>query len=122
MLSPCGPRSAWGRSLRVLRWSDALALDLPPLDETHQEFVELRGQARCADEAARAGAWHAPVAHTQAHYDQEDRWMADTGLAAATATASSTAPCARRYLRTTMVNSADASCTAATLCGVLPSR
>lgn len=66
-----------------LRWSDALALDLPIMDETHQEFVELLGQVMRADDAALLRAWHALVSHTEAHFGQEDRWMAATGFASA---------------------------------------
>ncbi|RYF69576.1 MAG: hemerythrin [Comamonadaceae bacterium] len=67
----------------TLRWSDALALDLPLMDETHQEFVELLGQAERAPDAALVPAWHALVSHTEAHFGQEDRWMAATGFASA---------------------------------------
>ena len=66
-----------------LRWSDALALDLPIMDETHQEFVELLGQAMRADDASLVLAWHALVSHTEAHFGQEDRWMRSTGFSSA---------------------------------------
>ncbi|RYF74879.1 MAG: hemerythrin [Comamonadaceae bacterium] len=66
-----------------LHWSDALALDLPIMDETHQEFVELLGQAEQAPDATLVAAWQALVAHTEAHFGQEDRWMASTGFASA---------------------------------------
>ena len=66
-----------------LCWSDALALDLPLMDETHQEFVELLGQVTRADDAALVGTWHALISHTEAHFGQEDRWMRSTGFSSA---------------------------------------
>lgn len=70
-------------TMTMLRWSDALALDLPLMDETHQEFVELLGQVMRADDASLVQAWHALVSHTDAHFGQEDRWMRSTGFASA---------------------------------------
>ena len=34
-----------------LEWSDALALDLPAMDDTHQEFVELLAKVENAPDA-----------------------------------------------------------------------
>ncbi|MEY2736090.1 MAG: hypothetical protein RLZ58_1499, partial [Pseudomonadota bacterium] len=36
-------------TLHVPEWSEALSLNLPALDETHQEFVQLLGRAVQAD-------------------------------------------------------------------------
>lgn len=69
--------------MTTLCWSDALSLDLPLMDETHQEFVELLGQVERAPDDALVPAWHALVAHTESHFGQEDRWMRDTGFASA---------------------------------------
>jgi len=69
--------------MTTLRWSDALSLDLPLMDETHQEFVELLGQVERAPDAELRLAWSALVSHTEAHFGQEDRWMAATGFATA---------------------------------------
>lgn len=64
-----------------LEWSDGLALDLPLMDTTHQEFVALLAAVQEADDAALLPAWHALVAHTVAHFGQEDRWMQSTRFA-----------------------------------------
>lgn len=65
----------------ALEWSDELALDLPRMDDTHQEFVALLQAVEQADDARVQGAWRELVEHTQAHFDQEDRWMAATRFA-----------------------------------------
>lgn len=64
-----------------LEWSDALSLDLPLMDDTHREFVDLLAQAQDATDAQLAAAWLALIAHTDDHFGQEDRWMAATRFA-----------------------------------------
>ena len=64
-----------------LAWSDGLALGLEAMDHTHQEFVDLLAQVAIADDETVLPAWAALVEHTQVHFDQEDRWMRDTGFA-----------------------------------------
>jgi hemerythrin-like metal-binding protein len=64
--------------MTVLEWSDALSLDLPLMDDTHREFVDLLAAAAQADDRDLLAAWAALVEHTQAHFDREDQWMADT--------------------------------------------
>ncbi len=65
-----------------LEWSDALSLDLPPMDDTHREFVELLAVVDAAADDAVIPAWRTLIAHTQIHFDQEDRWMRETRFAA----------------------------------------
>ncbi|WP_298208485.1 hemerythrin domain-containing protein [Acidovorax sp.] len=64
-----------------LEWSDALNLDLPLMDETHREFVELLAAVDGADDAQLFTAWQALVDHTDQHFGQEDAWMASTRFA-----------------------------------------
>ena len=64
-----------------LEWSEALALDLPLMDDTHQEFVELLKSVEEADDAGLVAAWTALVDHTDGHFAQEDRWMEATRFA-----------------------------------------
>lgn len=64
-----------------LEWSDALALDLPVMDDIHQEFVDLLAAVDRADDAALLPAWRALVDHTDHHFAQEDAWMASTRFA-----------------------------------------
>ena len=64
-----------------LRWSDALSLDMPVMDETHREFVDLLAAVADAPDADLVAAWVRLVEHTGAHFGQEDRWMAQTRFA-----------------------------------------
>lgn len=66
----------------VLEWSEALSLDLPLMDDTHREFVDLLATFEAAAETERLPAWRALIDHTQVHFDQEDRWMRETRFAA----------------------------------------
>ncbi|AVP56674.1 hemerythrin domain-containing protein [Pulveribacter suum] len=65
----------------ALQWSEALCLDLPLMDGTHQEFVALLQSVQQAADAELPAAWEALVAHTAEHFAQEDRWMASTRFA-----------------------------------------
>lgn len=64
-----------------LAWSDALALDLPLMDDTHREFVALLADAEASPDGSLAAAWQAVVDHTQDHFDREDQWMRQTRFA-----------------------------------------
>lgn len=71
--------------MTALTWSEALALRQPQMDTTHREFVDLLAALETALDGPPAG-WQAAlaafVAHTEAHFAQEDRWMAALGFAA----------------------------------------
>ena len=64
-----------------LEWSQALALDLDLMDDTHREFVDLLAVVDRADDVQLLAAWQALVAHTDHHFAQEDAWMASTRFA-----------------------------------------
>lgn len=64
-----------------LEWSDALNLDLPLMDDTHREFVDLLAAVEQAEDAQLQLAWQALVEHTDQHFGQEDAWMASTRFA-----------------------------------------
>lgn len=64
-----------------LAWSDTLVLAMPVMDRTHEEFVDLLAQVQSAADTAVLGRWQELVAHTEAHFGQEDRWMAAAGFA-----------------------------------------
>lgn len=66
--------------MHLLQWSDALSLDLPLMDDTHREFVDLLACAAQAGDDALLPAWDRLISHTQDHFDREDRWMTDTGF------------------------------------------
>lgn len=61
-----------------LEWSDALALDLPAMDDTHREFVALLAQVGTAADDALLAHWRVLVAHTDDHFSREDQWMQST--------------------------------------------
>lgn len=69
------------RHMAALEWSDALALDLPLMDETHEEFVGLLARVEHSDDAQLLARWQALIAHTEQHFGMEDQWMASTRFA-----------------------------------------
>ena len=68
--------------MALLEWSDALALDMPVMDETHREFVELLTAVEVAPDGSLLAAWDALIAHTDEHFGREDEWMRRAGFAA----------------------------------------
>jgi hemerythrin-like metal-binding protein len=65
-----------------LEWSAALSLDLPIMDDTHREFVELLALAQGSPDEALSASWWRLIEHTAEHFGQEDRWMQATRFAA----------------------------------------
>jgi hemerythrin-like metal-binding protein len=61
-----------------LEWSDDLSLDLPEMDDTHREFVELLAVVGNAPDEQLTTTWRALIDHTEDHFAREDRWMRDT--------------------------------------------
>ena len=64
--------------MTTLQWSDALALDLPFMDDTHREFVDLLAIVARAADADLLPAWKVLIDHTDAHFEREDQWMRST--------------------------------------------
>ena len=70
--------------MSALAWSEALALKQPRMDQTHREFVDLLqglGAAHAAGAADFDALLQGLQQHTEAHFAQEERWMADIGFA-----------------------------------------
>ena len=65
-------------SMPPLQWSDALVLDLPAMNDTHREFVDLQAVVESAGDDTLLAHWRTLVDHTDDHFGQEDRWMQDT--------------------------------------------
>ncbi len=63
-------------------WSDALLTGDARMDGTHREFAEQLDALLATPEADQLPLYEAFVAHTVAHFAQEDRWMVATGFAA----------------------------------------
>lgn len=64
-----------------LQWTPALVLDLPAMDAVHEEFVALLARVEEAADDRLCVLWEELIAHTQQHFDQEDRWMQATRFA-----------------------------------------
>lgn len=64
--------------MALLEWSDGLALGQPVMDETHREFVELLNRFGAAGDADRLARLDEFIAHTEAHFRQEEAWMERT--------------------------------------------
>lgn len=58
-----------------MRWHDGYLLGYPPMDRVHEEFVELVGGLQQAQDAQLPALLELFVAHAQAHFGEEDRWM-----------------------------------------------
>ena len=59
----------------VLAWSDQLAIGQSVMDDTHREFVaQLNRVGEAADDGVLA-ALDDFIAHSEAHFGQEERWM-----------------------------------------------
>jgi len=66
-----------------LSWSDALVLNQPRMDHTHREFVALLAELELALDGrlqAVDDALSQLIEHTEAHFAQEERWMAALGF------------------------------------------
>jgi hemerythrin-like metal-binding protein len=61
--------------MALLDWSDGLALGQPAMDETHREFVELLNRFGAAGDTDRLARLDEFIAHTEAHFRQEEAWM-----------------------------------------------
>jgi hemerythrin-like metal-binding protein len=68
--------------MAALEWSSDFVLNLPQMDDTHQEFVELLADVESASDGAVISAWKDLVEHTDAHFSREDHWMTETRFAA----------------------------------------
>lgn len=68
--------------MSTLAWTDKLVLNQPTLDTTHEEFVGLLNAFGTAldDGVDALPAYHALLAHTEAHFAMEEDWMARCGF------------------------------------------
>ena len=63
-----------------LDWSPALSVGDARMDETHQEFTELLNQILATPVDRQLLLYRQFIAHTEAHFAQEERWMQATGF------------------------------------------
>lgn len=59
----------------LLAWSSDLALDQTIMDDTHREFVDLLNRVAASPEDGLLASLDEFIAHTEAHFGQEERWM-----------------------------------------------
>jgi hemerythrin-like metal-binding protein len=59
----------------VLAWSEQLAIGHATMDDTHREFVEQLNRVADAPDAGVLAALDDFIAHTEAHFGQEEQWM-----------------------------------------------
>lgn len=74
------PLSPLTRKMPKLEWSEQLSLQMPEMDRTHVEFVDLLAAVQAADDAALLPHWQALIDHTDDHFGREDGWMTSTGF------------------------------------------
>lgn len=67
--------------MSALQWSDSFALDLPLMDDTHREFIDLLALVVSAADEDLLPAWKALIDHTDDHFAREDQWMQNTRFA-----------------------------------------
>lgn len=63
-----------------ITWNQDLVLDLPFLDQVHEEFVDLLAETVHVDDDMLLPMWSRVIAHTQDHFDREDQWMVATNF------------------------------------------
>ena len=66
--------------MTVIHWHDDMQLGHPPLDAIHQEFVDLVGRLQTAPDDDLPGLMDALLAHARSHFEEENRWMRETGF------------------------------------------
>ncbi len=67
--------------MATLQWNEKLVLNLPELDDIHEDFVTLLAQAEAASDTELLPLWQDIVSHTEMHFGLEDRWMHASGFA-----------------------------------------
>ncbi|NTV10324.1 MAG: cation-binding hemerythrin HHE [Zoogloea sp.] len=63
-----------------MEWTEKYELGLAQMDETHREFVDFCTRLQNAPQDSLLAEMDAFIAHTEAHFDQENRWMAAIGF------------------------------------------
>jgi hemerythrin len=59
----------------LIEWSEELVLGQPAMDDTHREFVALLNCLGAAGEGELLARLDEFIAHTEAHFGQEETWM-----------------------------------------------
>ena len=67
----------------VIEWDDEMVLGNAQLDEVHHEMTELLNRLAMASESELLSVLDECIAHTRAHFDLEEGWMARLSFPAA---------------------------------------
>ena len=59
----------------LIEWNETLVLDEGVIDDTHKEFVDLLNRMYDAPDEKLLPILDEFIAHTEAHFAQEQRWM-----------------------------------------------
>lgn len=78
--APPGNKKTTMKETPTLTWGDALLMGHDPMDEIHQEFVQLAGRLECASDEQLSGLLQTMETHLQHHFAEEDQWMLSTGF------------------------------------------
>lgn len=73
---------ASGNAYEALEWNDRYLLGFAPMDETHEEFVDLVGRMQLAPNEALSSLLDTFAAHASKHFEMENQWMTDTDFSA----------------------------------------
>ena len=65
-------------SVGAFTWSDAYLLGYRPMDDVHEEFVDLVGRMQSAPDADLLGLLDQFAVHAKAHFETENSWMTET--------------------------------------------
>ena len=68
------------RDKPTLTWGDELLMGPGPMDEIHDEFVQLLGQLQTADDAQLPELLQKMEVHLKHHFAEEDQWMLSTNF------------------------------------------
>ena len=64
----------------TLTWGDHLLMGYAPMDDIHQEFVDLISQLETASDTQLPALLQAMEVHLQHHFAEEDQWMNSTAF------------------------------------------
>ena len=62
-------------TVAVMEWNETLELDRGVMDDTHREFIALLNRLAESPETEMLAVLDEFIAHTEAHFSQEQRWM-----------------------------------------------
>ncbi len=64
----------------TVQWSEKYVLGVEQMDATHREFIEMLNAVFDAADEQVLAELDRFIEHTEAHFEQENQWMAETGF------------------------------------------